>query len=71
MRDRLKEKYVLVSFQERLMDQLHSLRQGNNINVTEYMNKFEELTIRCGVIETVSQQVSRFRSGLKPELKRE
>ncbi|XP_057969585.1 uncharacterized protein LOC131158744 [Malania oleifera] len=41
------------------------------MTVSEYMIQFDELSIRCGVDETESQQIARFRTGLRPELRRE
>ncbi|XP_057969324.1 uncharacterized protein LOC131158472 [Malania oleifera] len=41
------------------------------MSVTEYMSKFDELSIRCGIEESMSQQISRFRIGLKPKLRKE
>ncbi|XP_057958649.1 uncharacterized protein LOC131151421 [Malania oleifera] len=70
MKDRLTEKYVPISYQKRVMDQLYSLRQGN-MTISEYMTQFDKLSIRCGVDEIESQQIARFRTGLMPELRRE
>ena len=46
---------------------LQTLRQGAKI-VYEYIQEFETLMIRCGVIEPPEQTMAHFVSGLKYEI---
>lgn len=41
------------------------------MNVTEYITKFEELNLRCVVKEEQSSPLSRFRTGMRIEIRRE
>ena len=66
----LKKKYILPIFRDRLLDKLSSLKQGN-MTVKEYMNKFDELVVRCDIQENSRLTLSRFRTGLRPTLQRE
>ena len=70
MKAKLREKYLPVSYHQRLLDQWHRLVQGNK-SVTEYIAKFDELAMRCGIDESESMILSRFRSGLHDDVKRE
>ncbi|KAK9951474.1 hypothetical protein M0R45_006914 [Rubus argutus] len=70
MKERLREKYVPLSYQERLLDQWQSLRQGT-MTAEEFIDKFEELMLRCNVNEDPSVTLARFRTGLRPELQKE
>lgn len=70
MKERLREKYVPLSYQERLLDQWQSLRQGN-MTAEEFIDKFKEFMLRCNVNEDPSVTLARFRTGLRLELQRE
>ncbi|CAB4282663.1 unnamed protein product [Prunus armeniaca] len=70
MKERLKQKYVPFSYQQRLLDQWQTLRQGN-MPVIEYIGKFEEFMFRCDVREDQLVTLSRFKSGLSTEIQRE
>ncbi|KAK4477808.1 hypothetical protein RD792_017070 [Penstemon davidsonii] len=70
MKERLREKYVPLSYHQQLLDKWQSLRQGSML-VTEYISKFEEFMLRCNVTEDASVTLSRFRTGLRLELQRE
>lgn len=63
MKERLKDKYLPQSYQERLLNQRSTVRQGSMI-VTEYFTKFEELNLTCDVKEKQSLLLSRFRMGV-------
>ena len=69
MKAKLREKYLSVSYHQRLLDQWHRLVQENK-SVTEYIAKFDELAMRCGINDSESVTLSRFRSGLHDNLKR-
>ena len=70
LKAKLREKYLPVSYHQRLLGQWHRLIQGNK-SVTEYIAKFDELAMRCGINESESVILSRFRSGLHDDVKRE
>ena len=70
LKAKLREKYLPVSYHQRFLDQWHRLVQGNK-SVTEYIAKFDELAMRCGINESESVILSRFRSGLHDDVKRE
>ena len=68
MKLKLQEKYLPTSY-KRLLDQWQHLTQGNQ-SVLKYI-KFDEFLVRCGEDESDAIVLSRFRSGLKSELRRE
>jgi len=72
MKDKLKGKYVSPSFSARLMDKWRRYTQGNK-SAQEYVEKFNEFLIRCNAIDTErqSQIMSRFRVGLRDDLRTE
>ena len=70
MKLKLQEKYLLVSYKQRLLDQWHQLTRGNQL-VTEYITKFDEFLVRCGENESNTVVLSRFRSGLRKNFRRE
>ena len=70
MKERLKQKYLPLSYQQSLLDEWQTLRQ-DNMPVAEYIAKFEEFMLRCDIREDRRMTLSRFRSGLRPELQRE
>jgi hypothetical protein len=57
MKQKLKQKYLPCDYEDELFEQLTNLRQGN-MSVVEYMNKFEELKIRCRGIEDPRQTLA-------------
>ena len=65
-------KYVPPSFSQQLLYKWNQWTQGNK-SATEYIAKFDEYLNRCGVIELESpeQNLSRFRSGLRDDYRRE
>ncbi|CAL5443371.1 unnamed protein product [Camellia sinensis] len=69
MEQRMKQKYLPYDYKDELFDRLTNLRQGNLI-VVEYMNKFEELKIQCRGVEDPRQTLSRFKSGLRDEIRK-
>ena len=70
MKAKLREKYVPMSYHQRLLDQWQRLNQGNK-TVTEYIAKFDELAMRCNLVESESATLSRFRPCLREEIQRE
>ncbi|KAG2717127.1 hypothetical protein I3760_03G158600 [Carya illinoinensis] len=61
---------VLQSYRGNLLDQWNALTQGNR-PVTEYVTQFDEFRMRCHVVEDEAMTLSRFRQGLKDDLRRE
>ncbi|KAI9192094.1 hypothetical protein LWI28_018246 [Acer negundo] len=70
MKASLKQKYVPFSYHQRQLDEWHQLRQANMI-VNEYIAKFEGYLQRCNAKEGRIVTLSRFRSGLRAEIRRE
>ncbi|KAK8954863.1 hypothetical protein KSP39_PZI002830 [Platanthera zijinensis] len=69
MKQRLRDKYLPASYREQLLDQLYALRQGS-LSVAEYMTRFDELVV-SDIFEEPIATASRFRAGLKAEMRRE
>ena len=67
---KLQEKYVPVSYKQNLLDQWQCLTQGNR-SVLEYIKKFDQFLVICSKNESDIVVLSRFRSGLKDDFKRE
>ena len=59
-----------VSYKQRLLDQWLCLTQGNR-PVSEYIKKFDQFLVKCSENEFDIVVLSRFRSGLKEDLRRE
>ena len=70
MKLKLRAKYLPFSYEQRLLDQWQKMTQGNQI-VSEYIAIFDEYVMRCGVSESESVTLSRFRAGLNEDIKRE
>ncbi|CAL2237611.1 unnamed protein product [Prunus armeniaca] len=70
MKERLKQKYLPLSYEQSLLDEWQTLRQDDML-VAEYIAKFEEFMLRCDIREDRRMTLSQFRSGLRPELQRE
>ena len=69
MKLHLRVKYLPQSYQDRLFDQRSNLRQSS-MSVTGYINKFDELNLRCNVQEDLLGRMSKFRTGLRQEFQR-
>ncbi|XP_022856383.1 uncharacterized protein LOC111377500 [Olea europaea var. sylvestris] len=70
MKRRLEEKYLPQSYRGNLLDQWNALIQGSR-PVTEYVAQFDEFRMRCQVVEDEIMTLSRFRQGLRDDLRRE
>ena len=57
-----------MSYKQRLLDQWQRLTQDNRL-VSKYIKKFDQFPVRCGEEESNAIVLSRFRSGLKDELR--
>ena len=49
MKEKLKAKYLPVSFRQRMLDDWNNLKQGSK-PVSEYIAKFDEYMSRCDVL---------------------
>ena len=72
MKAKLSQKYLPITFQDQLLDKWSRLTQGTR-SATEYIEKFDEFLTRCNkfVDESPTVTLSRFRSGLCDDLRRE
>ncbi|KAF5449708.1 hypothetical protein F2P56_030125 [Juglans regia] len=68
MKRSLQEKYLPQSYRGNLLDQWNALTQGN-WPVTEYVTQFDEFRMRCHIVEDEAMTLSRFRQGLKDDLR--
>src|SRR5262249_18496915 len=64
MKDKLREKYLLESYRQRLLEQWQGLAQGNG-SVNKYIERFEEFHIQCNMKEDPFITLARFRVGLR------
>ncbi|XP_073012262.1 uncharacterized protein [Typha latifolia] len=72
MKNELKCKYLPPSYYPKLLDRWNRLTQGSK-SAKDYVAAFDELLVRCSVIEseTPMKILSRFRAGLREELRSE
>ena len=70
MKGRLREKFVPACYRPMIIDEWQHLRQGEG-TVLEYINRFDELMIRCNLDEEPMATLARFRAGLRTEFQRE
>jgi len=69
MKMKLQEKYMTLSYKERLLDQWQCLIQSNRL--MSYINQFDGFLNRCGENESNVVFLSRFRSGLREDFRQE
>ena len=72
MKEKLRLKYVPLSFSQQLPDKCNRLTQRNKL-ATNYIAKFDQYLNQCSAIEFKSpeQTLSRFRSALRNDYRRE
>ena len=70
MKAKLRGKYIPTSYRQDLLDQWQRLRQGSK-SVDEYIAKFDEYSMRCDLDEDEDVVLSKFRAGLRDDIKRE
>ena len=63
MKLKLREKYLPISYHQRLLDQWQKPSQESK-TVSEYIAKFDEYVMRCSIDESEAVTLSRFRAGL-------
>ena len=69
MKFKLREKYIPLDYQDQLVDQWQRIRQGNK-SALEYVTEFDELLMACGLKEDPTLTLSRFRTGLREDIRR-
>ena len=68
MKGRLRTKYVLVNYKSQLIDTWQRIEQKQR-SVREYINEFQELMIACELDEDQLSIISRFKTGLREDIK--
>ena len=67
MKKRLKEKYLLIDYEQIMFEEMLQLRQGS-LTVNQYTDRSHELTVRSKVVENEQQPLARYHTGLRNEL---
>jgi len=70
MKERLKEKYLPIDYEQMMFEEMLQLRQGS-LSVDQFTDCFHELTVRSKVVETEQQTLARYRTGLRNDLRKE
>ena len=70
MKEKLKSKYLSVSYRQRMLDEWQNLKQGSK-PVSDYIAKFDEYMSRCDIREDEGITLTLFRAGLREDLRRE
>jgi len=70
MKERLKEKYLPIDYEQMMFEEMLQLRQGS-LSVDQFTDRFHELTVRSKVVETEQQTLARYRTGLRNDLRKE
>lgn len=69
MKERLKEKYLPIDYEQMVFEEMSQLRQSL-IN-DQFTNRFHELTVRSKIVETEQQTLALYRTRLCNELRKE
>ncbi|XP_031261494.1 uncharacterized protein LOC116119684 [Pistacia vera] len=70
MKERLKEKYLPIDYEQMMFEEMLQLRQGS-LSVDQFTDRFHKLTVRNKIVETEQQTLARYHTGLCSELPRE
>ncbi|KAG6745026.1 hypothetical protein POTOM_051668 [Populus tomentosa] len=70
MKERLKEKYLPIDYEQMMFEEMLQLRQGA-LTVDQYTDRFHELTTRSRIVETDQQTLARYWNGLRGDLYKE
>ncbi|KAG6788910.1 hypothetical protein POTOM_004988 [Populus tomentosa] len=70
MKERLKEKYLPIDYEQMMFEEMLQLRQGS-LSVDQFTDCFHELIVRSKVVETKQKTLARYRTGLRNELRKE
>ena len=68
MKNRLRTKYVPVNYKRKLIDTWQRIEQKQR-SVRDYINEFQELMIACELEEDQLSIISRFKTGLREDIK--
>ncbi|KAG6756914.1 hypothetical protein POTOM_037213 [Populus tomentosa] len=68
MKERLKEKYLPIDYEQMMFEEMLQLRQGS-LSVDQFTDRFHELTVRSRVTETEQQTLARYRTRLLNDLR--
>lgn len=67
---KLQEKYLPLDYKDFVFEELLSLRQRNS-TVDEYTHRFHKLCICSSVVETERQSITRYKAGLREDIRKE
>ena len=67
MKKELQRKFLPDNYKQDVFLKFHNFKQGN-LSVEDYMTEFENLMMRCEVVEPEEQTIARFLGGLKEEI---
>ncbi|XP_041011327.1 uncharacterized protein LOC121255090 [Juglans microcarpa x Juglans regia] len=70
MKERLKEKYLPIDYEQMMFEEILQLRQGS-LSVDQFTDRFHELSVRRKIVQTEQQTLARYRTGLWSKLCRE
>jgi hypothetical protein len=70
MKERMKEKYLPIDYEQMMFEEMIQLRQGL-LTVDQYTDRFHELIVRSRIVETEQQTPARYRNGLRSDLYKE
>ena len=70
MKERLKEKYLPIDYEQMMFEEMLQLRQGS-LSVDQFTDRFHELSVRSRVVETEQQTLARYRTGLRSDLRKD
>lgn len=66
MREKIKEKYVPCHYHTRLLEQYHAICQRSS-SITDYIMRFDDGRLRCGVCESSEMIITCFKMELRPK----
>ncbi|KAJ0094513.1 hypothetical protein Patl1_15542 [Pistacia atlantica] len=69
MKERLKEKYLPIDYEQMMFEEMLQLRQGT-LTIDQYTDRFHELTVCSKVVENEQQTLARYRIGLRNDLRK-
>ncbi|KAJ0095419.1 hypothetical protein Patl1_15534 [Pistacia atlantica] len=70
MKERLKEKYLPIDYEQMMFEEMLQLRQGT-LTVDQYTDRFHELTVCSKVLENEQQTLACYHTGLRNDLRKE
>lgn len=70
MKERLKDKYLPIDYEQMMFEEMLQLRQGS-LSVDQFTDRFHELSVRSRVVETEQQTLARYRTGLHSDLRKD